>query len=87
MSVVCIRSECSKTVPLIAIRELDPFCSSRCCRISFGIEEEKPEPNSAHTRNRCKGCGRLTSDDEFTRGCISCKKRKAYRKAKGRLAA
>lgn len=85
--IVCLRDGCENPLPKLAIAHADPYCSARCCRIDHGLETDGRQPSYDHARNRCNGCGRLTSEDEFTPGCHTCSNRKWARKQKGRLVA
>jgi hypothetical protein len=54
--------------------DADPFCSSECCRIYYGLIK----PTALRRINRkCKGCG--CALDIETKGCARCRTRHAAR--------
>jgi hypothetical protein len=55
-----------------AVYELDPFCSSSCCRIWHGLEPAKPREFAARNKT-CSGCG--VAMDERTVDCRQCNHR------------
>ncbi len=33
----CVNPKCRKTIPLVGLRNGDPFCSSDCCKKHYGL--------------------------------------------------
>jgi hypothetical protein len=39
---VCAREECGKPLDELTVKNLDPFCSVKCCHAYYGVQIQMP---------------------------------------------
>jgi hypothetical protein len=44
---LCARPLCGKELPRIAVRSLDPFCTTGCCKTFYGVAAGRPDAQAA----------------------------------------